>query len=379
MHVSCSRQLLVPYVQTCIGTLLVACILPQHCWAEAHTIESIISGMQSFKDRIDNQPSWLIEYTHDRDHKNLPPGDVALIKKTSLVNARKGEWLFVFHDIKGETESTTSKMWCAWRDNVCVHRSGSLYLILPDPHPGALDRFYYTNDLFLNLHLLNKINTNGLIKMLGALSLYDAFPFALPATLEKNKNAFNIRPNTEDVDGSDCVVLENPGKDVMWIDTDHGFVCRRRILYQPSGEIGAKYSNEGLKQYSDGFWLPSYQKTIRYNADNSPKKLHGTIRYIEHNRLKKVQFGEVADSVFTVPKPKKGTVSDQIRGVTYQIHERGSDSEKILNEAASQAAAKAKISTMKSSGLGKKSVLIAINCAVIALLLLAWQRRRHNA
>ena len=194
--------------------------------------------------------------------------------------------------------------------------------------------------------------------MLGALSLYDAFPFALPETLEKNKGAFNIRPDTEDVDGSECIVLENPGKDVMWIDTGHGFVCRRRILYQPSGAIGAKYSNEDLKQYSDGFWLPSYQKTIRYNADNSPKELNGTIRYIEHNRVKKVVLGNVPDSIFVVPKPKRGMISDQIEGKTYRVFDEAKTEEEILDKAASTAARDAKISTMQSSKKETRHVLV---------------------
>ena len=74
---------------------------------------------------------------------------------------------------------------------------------------------------------------------------------------------YKIAAEKELVDGDWCTVLEAPkGVDKIWIDTNHGYLIRKRILKRPiyrtaPGQLAwVRNTNAKLDQVAEGIWLP---------------------------------------------------------------------------------------------------------------------------
>jgi hypothetical protein len=343
--------------------------------ADELTSPQVVESMQSFKDRFESQSEWVIEYTHDREYHVLPPGYEPNMTSTTVTNAMKRGWRYLHHQIN-RTNKAPSGTWTLWKDDVCIDRVSGTYQIQPDMNPKLVDRMFYTNTLFLNIHSKDTFNTGFLTKLFAGDSPNAAFTIGLPECVEKDPSAYSVRSQRETIAGVSCVVLEKPNVDVIWLDTEHGGVCRQRLLYYPSGQMAAMHKNENLREAVPGLWLPQYQEVIRYNGDGTPDEMHGKIRYIERNNIIKIKFDDVADDLFDVPVPKQGVVIDHIRGMTYTIHEDDADPASVFSKAAEQSLAES------GSGLSQyanRTILIGINLCVVAAILLLIQIRRARS
>jgi hypothetical protein len=70
----------------------------------------------------------------------------------------------------------------------------------------------------------------------------------VPHVLKQGVSNYRVRGQLEPIDGCLCHVVEWKGKDILWIDTVHGFAVRRRTTYHPSGALNFVRKASGFRQ-----------------------------------------------------------------------------------------------------------------------------------
>ncbi|MHC4402443.1 MAG: hypothetical protein ACYTG0_22490 [Planctomycetota bacterium] len=78
--------------------------------------------------------------------------------------------------------------------------------------------------------------------------------------------AFSVSDSLEKVGGTDCVVVEAPGHDKLWLDPKRGFALRRRELWR-EGILWETTECHDLAQLVPGVWMP---KTVTRTYFGSP-------------------------------------------------------------------------------------------------------------
>lgn len=346
-------------------------------------LEEIIAGMRGFERRFLDYPDWYVRYVQEREYaEKLPPGFSSIMKRIEFTNVRKGESVYAHRHLQEEDlpEGMARESSCVWKDGVCVHQVSGVSQIMPDLHAQAWESFYYTSGVFLNVHSKTPFELPFMEEVLGASSPYEVCDnlFALPATVERYREEFTVRPETEEVDGAACVVLERTGRDVLWIDVEHGFVCRRRVWYEPSGNLLSEFKNEDFVERQPGLWLPSRLVQVRYNYDQAPPEFRGKYNSTHTVTLEEIYFGNVPDSLFDVPRPEGGKVFDHLRGLSYQVYPEGTTAEEALERAISRAMSSDELPELRSSGTTERVVLYNLLVLGGVVLLCQIQRARRK-
>ena len=274
--------------------------------AEARfTLEQIIEGIEK-NEALWRKTNWMIRYHHTRDRRAVPPG-VSLVPfaPREIVNARKGNWLY---SQLGPTNNASENVqqWVLWKDNVSTIKDSNSAFIRSEPDTMVFSSFYYPFALHRNL-------------LTGAVPFpkeaYDDPEFAimLPYALKQKSKGYVVQRQLIDIEGVLCHAVELPGKDLIFIDTDHGFVVRGRIVFQ-GGKTHMDFHASGFKERHPGIWIPDVQKGIEYNLDSDPPEFRGKARNVTINRLIEAKFGTIPDSQFEVPLPKEVNVNDLRKG-----------------------------------------------------------------
>jgi hypothetical protein len=76
---------------------------------------------------------------------------------------------------------------------------------------------------------------------------------------------YELRPQQELVDGHWCHVLENVGRDRLWVDCDRGGVVLKREVLIPSGAVLTRVRLKRLREHHPGLWVPGEVETERYD------------------------------------------------------------------------------------------------------------------
>jgi hypothetical protein len=276
-------------------------------------IDEIIRGIEANENAWRAQGSWMVRYTHSRERIDPEPGSLVLYPDNRVTNARKGPWLFAREeqdDGPRPTNISGRSTWVLWKDRIYIERDHQNARIMDgaqvmaDPGALALQTFYYPGTLFRDFH-------SDTFDVPEAFSKETEAAFALPRCLKADKAEYRIRKDLEEVDGSPCHVIEGAGKDVIWLDAEHGYNVRRRTLYWPSGALCAEFKASGLAEKAPGIWLPARQVSVAFNRDTAPPAYRGKVMFVLINRLEESRFGDVPDSVFEVPLPKEVRVFDR--------------------------------------------------------------------
>jgi hypothetical protein len=254
----------------------------------------------------------MVRYTHSRERIDPEPGTLVLYPDNRLTNARKGPWLFAREEQADGPRSTKilgRTTWTLWKDGTYTERdTQSARLmdgtqVMADQGSLALQTFYYPGALFRDFH-------SDTFDVPEAFFQESEAAFVLPRCLNANKEEYHIRKDLEEVDDSRCHVIERTGKDVIWLDTEHGYNVRRRTLYWPSGALCAEFKASGFTEKAPGIWLPARQVSVAFNRDTAPPAYRGKVMFVLINRLEEARFGDVPDSLFEVPLPKEVRILD---------------------------------------------------------------------
>ena len=183
-----------------------------------------------------------------------------------------------------------------WKDGTYFHRAGGQPLP-PSTDPAPLASYlWYPNNLmrnsFSDLVTLppsppDQITERGLM---------------LPGCILANKAEYRVRGQLEEIDGAWCHVIERPGHDVIWVDTQHGFQVRRRTISQKSGRPLLEMRTTDLRERAPGVWLPTHQIGVSFNLDSDPAEYQGRVRTVTTNRLIEARFNDLPDSFFALPE-----------------------------------------------------------------------------
>ncbi len=333
------------------------------------SIDQIITGMQASERRWLSQPSWLVEYEHSREYVLVPAGASKSWPARQLVYARRGADTYLHEYTNSEMDGQT---WSVWKDEVCVTVTGDALTILPEPVSALFEMTFYTNALYLDIYKDYEFVSQDWKDIYGAQSPSEAFFLALPRAIEQHRQAFTLRGELEEVDGVLCHVLERNGRDIIWIDTAHGYICRRRTYFQESGAKFHEQTNEDLAEHLPGLWLPRRQVQQRYFRADAPEELREQLNSIETNRLIRVQFGDVPESLFAVPLSDRMLVTDKIRGKRYISHPKGTEAADALS-AAIERATREMASPIESGHRGRLTVVILVNVIGLLAALFAYQ------
>jgi hypothetical protein len=117
-----------------------------------------------------------------------------------------------------------------------------------------------------------------------------------------------VRPRQERVDGRWCHVLEWPGKDRLWLDTERGFVLLAREMFLGKWRaLGQRFELGGHREVAPGIWLPSWIHNLRLDCDGPTEE--GRRRRLIDARLDilRADAGPVDDSAF-VFRPRPGSL-----------------------------------------------------------------------
>jgi hypothetical protein len=342
------------------------------------SVEELIRGMNTLKDNWMSQKSWMLHYTHSRK-PGVQQTRLPLFPDADVINARKGPWLFV-HDkqelLTEDAQHATGQMyerWASWNGKISLERQSDIVQILPEPSARPYQMLYYTSLLYLDLLSDMRIRSDDLKRLFGGEVPSNGFWEALPRSVVEHQSEFKVRPQLEEVDGAACHVLEWPDKDVLWIDTEHAFLCRHRVYYQSPGSPLFEMSNQDIHERAQGIWLPSKSTAMRYNFDQAPPEYRGKPEVLISNVLLEARFNDLPDSYFEVPIPEQGTVNDHLRGVMYMKHPEGADPWATAIETARTRAA-----PTRQRNWVEITLLIGIAAGVVLLVYQMWRMNRRT-
>ena len=295
-------------------------------------VNDLIRGMQKLVDDWTGLKNWMVRYKHTRDNKDFPPGTRVFYPPNEITNARRGAWYFLKekHELLSDggdtrTNGVIREAWYSWNGKYSVERDMDHFDILPELSARSYQVFLYPSWLCLDLMADMRVRSDYLKVVFNGERVSAGLWEALPRSVIAHRAEFRVRPRLEVVEGAPCHVLERPGKDIIWIDAVRGFTFRRRIYYQSPGSVLFQVDNTGYVEKAPGIWIPKKQVATTYNLDDRPEIYRGKAEVVQTNLLLESRFNDLPDSFFDVPVPERATVSDYIRGVTYEKQPEGID------------------------------------------------------
>ncbi|WP_157605161.1 hypothetical protein [Schlesneria paludicola] len=96
---------------------------------------------------------------------------------------------------------------------------------------------------------------------------------------------YALRDEQEVIGGRNCDVIEIPHVDVLWVDSDHGGLVRRRELYDvPTGALALTVEFDEYRDVRDGAQIPMSIRTIAF--DYTAQSPEGRLRHLNHLHFK---------------------------------------------------------------------------------------------
>lgn len=275
-------------------------------------LDEIVAGLEKSQKAWRDQKSWMLRYRHTRTQMNAPypraPGK-GEYPNPEVTNARKGNWLYI-----GEVERLLTKdgevappdqvirNTYIWRDGYCVFRQGGTVVFRDDATFNLWGFHYYLVNTGLSVWKDALPDRKDIGHAVGSAEAAESALNDLPRLVRNNKAEYSVRKELELVGGYPCHVVERKGKDVLWLDAEHGFALRRRAVYQPSGSLHYELKADLLAERAPGLWLPEVQTLAVYNPDTvEPAALRGKLWRIVTNTLIETRFNDLPDDFFTVP------------------------------------------------------------------------------
>jgi len=146
-------------------------------------------------------------------------------------------------------------------------------------------------------------------------------PF-LPEFLETNLSKYSVNPVQGDVDGFPCWVVEYPGMDKFWVDSEHGYAIRKRIYHWGPGQA-RKFAihNMDFREVKPGIWLPYRQIVDKYASIVSEQKdIWDKVASRLHYEVREILFDEELPETCFEPDLKEGLhILDAVRNIRYTI------------------------------------------------------------
>ena len=200
--------------------------------------------------------------------------------------------------------------WLDWRDDPKQQRLtvGADRMVAERP----LDRFFQERRLRPDEPLPGSAPKELLLIALGwwpldrrpSPTLVDQLPAALSAVARSS--AYQARPQLEQVGGRWCHVLECPGRDQLWLDTDRGCALAARQISYPSLARVHRIELADFREMPHGIWVPFRLRNLHYerrpNGDLGKVILDATLN------VSRVRVNDDVDEARFRFEPQSGSV-----------------------------------------------------------------------
>jgi hypothetical protein len=130
----------------------------------------------------------------------------------------------------------------------------------------------------------------------------------------KGEEFSSVRPRQELVDGRWCHVLEWPGKDRLWLDTERGCaLLQRETVSSRQDVLAQRIELGGHTEAAPGIWLPHWVVNIQFDYEAPTEEgRHRKVIDARHNILR-AEVNQVDDRAF-VFRPKPGSLTNDKTG-----------------------------------------------------------------
>lgn len=293
-------------------------------------VEQLVEGLSGFARHFDPTVSNYYVLFKEECEALDASGSVDPAKGywTEYEVARKNGMAFVHKVLKMAAEDSVEEEYIAWRDGITAKKRRDGVTLLPNLMPECFNTCPYTQSLFVDCYRDMKFTSPTHQTDPEIEGPSDEMFYTLPRIVVENRAKYRVRPALELVDGHPCHVLEWPGRDVVWVDDQRGFVPLRRKFSLDEKHPAHEWFNRDLVRQSPGFWVPMSQVNNRYVFPDYPlDERPNSVKRRYTTRVLKIDFTERPDEFFQVPvaKDERVLVSDQVRGLTYIRHPDGSD------------------------------------------------------
>lgn len=196
---------------------------------------------------------------------------------------------------------------------------------------------------------------------------YPMEDYWLPGSLANKSKAYRVRPELERVDGVWCHVLERPGLDVMWIQTDPIFLLRRRQFHwKEGGKIRQLATFRNHKEVSKGIWLPLELVFDRYGAPWEEADMQDRAVFRIRLKASRLAAEPVPDSRFRAEIPKGAIVHTE-------------DNRRFINQPDGNPYELASKSLPPPRTAPKWLLLVSLLVLITILALLCWRISKNRA
>jgi hypothetical protein len=333
------------------------------------TVDEIAAGMARLDERFNaNAHPYQVEYEKSARYFGLFDNGKPRGVVSRVTHARKGQKIFVHfkNNDDADTINKNEEVWFAWDGKICGRKTGETIDYYSYLNPVLLNYFEYFRDIDVDTykHIDAPYSEDSPIPSSQVFSekQFDA----QPRMLKENRSRYTLRPEQEQVDGAWCHVLEWPGFDVIWVDTNRSCITLRRE-YRVRGLLRSLRLNKDLKRFSNGLWLPTLTEQTTYVLPGMPpgRLKPGDVAYDQRIKLIGAKFDNVNDDVFKLPIRPDETllVHDSIRHMSYVRHPAGTDP---LDAALKEVETHTNWETWKSD---RNRLLFIVNACLVNLVL----------
>ncbi len=144
-------------------------------------------------------------------------------------------------------------------------------------------------------------------------------------SLSKHLDEYRVAPTREVVDGVECVLLERPGYDRIWIDPGRGFVVRRREVRYPTADRLRERTTYGDFRPVAGLHLPFSIVREEFAGLDDSNLAADQLRGRKSIIVRDISVGVIPDKEFRLPIPEDQLVADHVRNLTYKNLAKGDD------------------------------------------------------
>ncbi|GHT18187.1 hypothetical protein FACS1894189_5700 [Planctomycetales bacterium] len=310
------------------------------------TVYEILEGIQTNESSFFKNDSFLVRCQRTKCEEITKSRYSGGYLNTEFIVAKKdSKWLtskqFIHKGVQNkEGRNIVNGLWVPLEPETYIVKGQGVFGWLQYGTSASIDMFsngsgnmHQCCDYFrhigwdLSRHLVEDKQENyDLLMQKEWLKDYLDHPF-LPDFLEKNRSNYKISPQQEDVDGFPCWVVEYPGMDKFWIDTEHGYVVRKRVYHwEPGKPKKFAIHNSDFREVKPGIWLPYKQIVDKYASIKSEEpKIWDKIASRLYYQLEEVLINDVSDGIFDIKPPAGTRIVDNIRGIIYTIHDETKD------------------------------------------------------
>ncbi|MDG2381621.1 MAG: hypothetical protein P8N76_08095 [Pirellulaceae bacterium] len=127
---------------------------------------------------------------------------------------------------------------------------------------------------------------------------YADLPYVLRDVALSKQTHLHLRLKLEQVDGRWCHVLEQPGVDCLWIDTERaGCLVQRELSDAQTGQRLQRYRLLEQEKFSDQIWVPGVIENTVFRS-NDPAGNSGSEEITSRTRVVECAVNQVDDTVF---------------------------------------------------------------------------------